>query len=175
MATRAELISEAKSDLGELGAGLSSTDSAGQKNYVYYALNKAMARCGLVDADLASITNDQRRILLIGTQFYTLQAVVKNYISIPRVDASQVSRDTFARIMELLRFLDDEFRDALSGKDIPPEISRPTESIVTWSTGPDGGDYGGRSVEGDNHHINQNDDYICDLGIQRGNYTDDGE
>lgn len=175
MATRAELISEAKSDLGELGAGLSSTDSAGQKNYVYYALNKAMARCGLVDADLASITNDQRRILLIGTQFYTLQAVVKNYISIPRVDASQVSRDTFARIMELLRFLDDEFRDALSGKDIPPEISRPAEQVVTWATGFDGGDSSGRNSEGNVSQINTNDLYIDDLGRDLTTYEDDGD
>ena len=172
MATRASIIAKAQSDMSDLGAGISATDSAGIANHFYYGLNDACSRVqvGTSDGDLASITNDQVRILSLATQYYTTRSIVKKYISIPRVDQDLVSRDNFARVMEFLRFVKQELEEALSGSDIPPEVSRPSESVVTWATGFDGGS--GPS-EGNNQQKRSGDFFVDEFGVDRTDYTDD--
>jgi hypothetical protein len=172
MATRASLITKARNELGELGAGVSQTDSAAQGNHYHFAINDALGILGLTDADLTSADNNTLRIVSIGVQYYVMRSLVKAFISIPRLDTDQVSRDHFARAMELLRWTKKEFEAAISGEDIPREESRYAESVVTWATGFDGAS--DNSVEGNVGQKRSNDFYIDDLGIDRSSYTDDG-
>jgi len=159
--------------MSELGAGVSSTDTAALNNLFHFALNDSLARMGLGDSDVASFTNDQIRIASIGTQMYVTKALVKRFISIPRMNSDQVSRDHFARVMELLRWTAKEFEDALSGADVPVEISRPSESIQTWGSPSDGA--GQHSAEGNNYQRNPGEFYISEFGEDLTDYNDDGE
>lgn len=173
MATRAEIIAKAKQELSFIGAGLSSTDTTAGD--FYHPLNDALARMGYGDSDVAAFSLNSVRIASIGTCYYVLKMYVKRMISVPRMDVDQISRDKFARTMELLREYEDEFMKALSGEDIPPEISRPAESIVTWSSGSGyGEDQTGASSAGEDRGVTTGDHNIDDLGIDTTDYSDDG-
>lgn len=174
MATRADLIIKARSELGEIGAGVSQTDTASQGNHFHFAINDACSRVGIgsTDTDLANADNQTMRLLSLGVQFYVTKALVKAFISIPRLNSDQISRDNFARVMELMRWNAQEFEDALSGKDIPPEVNRPAFQVVTWASPNDGA--GQNSKEGNNSQTNS-DFYVDEMGRDLTDYTDDGE
>lgn len=174
MPTRADLIIKARSELGEIGAGVSQTDTAAQGNHFHFAINDACSRVGVgsTDGDLANADNQTMRLLSLGVQFYVTKALVKAFISIPRLNVDQVSRDNFARVMELLRWNAKEFEDAISGNDTPPEINRPAFSVVTWASPNDGA--GDRSREGNNYQTG-GDLYIDEMGRDLTNYENDGE
>lgn len=174
MPTRSDLIVMSRNELGELGAGVSQIDTALQGNHFHFAINQACSRVGIgsTDADLANADNNTMRLLSLGVQYYVTKALVKAFISIPRLNVDQVSRDNFARVMELLRFNKQEFEDAISGNDIPPEINRPAFNVVTWASPNDGA--GQNSREGNNFQ-KHGDFYIGEFGEDRTTYEDDGE
>lgn len=173
MATRAEIIVKVKSELTDLAGGVSVTDTAAAGNLFYYALNDALSQYGLgiTDGDLTSITPNDVRIVSVGVQYFITRDLVKKFISTPRLDQDAVSRDKFSRLTELWRLLQNEWKDALSGADSPPEISRPAESIVTWGGPSDGSTY--NSSEGNNEQRNSDEFYITEMGSDiTGNYND---
>jgi hypothetical protein len=164
MATRAEIITKTVTDLADLAFGISTTDTAG--NPFYYALNDACAQYGVASTDLAlaNASNEQIRIISLGTQMFIIRRMIKKYITTPRVDKDAISRDKFGRLTELYRLVRSDFKDALSGEDRPNEINRPgTEQVVTWTTG----------YDDDNN--NANDFRMDDLGRDLTTYSDDGE
>jgi hypothetical protein len=172
MATRAEIIAKVKSELQDLHFNMGTTDSAAYANLYHYCLNDALSQMGLgtTDGDLTSITSNQVRIASIGCQYYFVRAIVKKKISEPRVSNDQVSRDSFGRIMEFLRFIKKDWSDALSGADTPPEINSYSESISVWGSINDGGT--DPTSEGDTGQRNSNELSIDEFGRNSSEYED---
>lgn len=173
--TRANLIVKVKSELGPLDFNTSTTDSAGAGNLYHYAINDAGAHAQITTTDvyLANATDNEVRILSLGTQYYFIKSIIKKKLSEPRVDHDNVSRDTFNRLMEFLRFIRKDFLDAISGEDVPPEVVRPAESIQTWGSPSDGASM--RSSEKNNFQRSSGEFYITDMGEDLTDYNDDGE
>lgn len=127
MVSRAEIIAQAKRELGTLANSLSDLDTT--SGDFHYPLNNALAMMEKGDADVSAFTMNEVRIAVLGTKYEVLKSLQYRY----PMHAVKNGRRQFSNIGELIKAAKVAFMAALSGADTPPtEIPAYAEDVAVW-------------------------------------------
>jgi hypothetical protein len=129
MATRAEIITQAQIALDLLGQGLDTTDDS--TGDFHFPLNYTLTQMRKTDSEVASFTDNEVRMAVIGTEYHVLERLSKRYYG---TCSDSGEKKKFDYIMRLLAHAKKRWLAALAGDDIPDPIDSIAEEVLAWGS-----------------------------------------